>query len=162
MEDGHVVFTYTVKTEGLTQEEIYKKCCHCVDLLKAKNDGDKHDLEGKVIVLAQDNDEKIIALRFESPFSFRGTGIGMTRALMSYVLNIVTFDGGCTVTMKNISYYYPVSGGKAERFSAEKSITDEMALNKAKTKLVNYYGDLRKATIDFFDSVSAEFDYVFE
>lgn len=163
MVDGRIVFTHYVESGDLSAEAVYTKCLSCIDKLIEKTEmGEKNNYDGKAIFLAKDPSSGILTLRFDTPFSFKGTGLMKTKAKMSYMMNVETSSEGCIITIKNISYFYRVGDGTSERLTAEESIIDEEALNRDKTKLTNYYGNLRVATIDMMDSIFAAFDYAFE
>ena len=55
--------------------------------------------------------------------------------------------------MTRIRYWYDEARDGGEKYSAEEWITDDMALNKKKTKLAPICGKFRRETIDLKDEL---------
>ena len=62
-------------------------------------------------------------------------------------------DGSCKLDMSRIRYLYDENRDGGQRYKAEDWITDEMALNKTKTKLSRMTGKFRSNTIDLKDEL---------
>lgn len=59
------------------------------------------------------------------------------------------------MTMTRIRYWYDENRDGGEKYTAEEWITDDMALNKKKTKLAPICGKFRRETIDLKDDSSS-------
>ena len=57
------------------------------------------------------------------------------------------------MTMTRIRYWYDENRDGGEKYTAEEWITDDMALNKKKTKLAPICGKFRRETIDLKDQL---------
>ena len=79
-----------------------------------------------------------------------------------YLLTFDVQEGGVTVTINNISYKYEEgreSGGAY--LKAEDWITDKVAFNKSKTKLLKEPAKFRRATIDRANAIFKEVEALF-
>ena len=61
--------------------------------------------------------------------------------------------GKCDLEMTRIRYWYDEARDGGEKYVAEEWITDDMALNKSKTKLTPICGKFRRKTIDLKDEL---------
>ena len=61
--------------------------------------------------------------------------------------------GKCDLEMTRIRYWYDEARDGGEKYVAEEWITDDMALNKSKTKLAPICGKFRRKTIDLKDEL---------
>ena len=76
----------------------------------------------------------------------------MDRVRFYYQLIFRIDDGKFNVEMRNIRYIYDDMPNQ-QTYRAEKWITDEEAMNKAKTKLLKIPGKFRRFTIDRKDEI---------
>ena len=77
----------------------------------------------------------------------------LDRTRVYYQVNIYLQDEICDVEVTNIHYWYEEQRDGGERYIAEEWITDDVALNKKKTKLVHEKGKFREKTIDLKDEL---------
>ena len=84
-------------------------------------------------------------------FSSSALSLDRTRIYYQYLINVA--DGVCRMTMTRIRYWYDENRDGGEKYTAEEWITDDMALNKKKTKLAPICGKFRRETIDLKDQL---------
>ncbi len=92
---------------------------------------------------------------------FRSTALVLDRTQIIFALTMQIDKDKVTVKMSDIKYYYE-EDRTPEKFTAEEWITDEMALNKKKTKYVHGHGKFREKTIDLFDNIAADAKFFIE
>ena len=73
----------------------------------------------------------------------------MDRTWVNYQITVTCKPGSCLVELEKIRFTYR----ETEKYKAEEWITDEYALNKAKTKLVRGLAKWRRKTVDFADDI---------
>lgn len=150
--DGKVTFTQEIKTPGLSKDKLY-------DLMYAwaqkrfQSEGDLHSQ-----VAYTNKEEGDIAATAEEYMVFSSSAISLDRTRVYYQFLINVQDEVCRLTMTRIRYWYEENRDGGERYSAEEWITDDMALNKKKTKLAPICGKFRRETIelkeDLFESAA--------
>lgn len=140
--DGKVTFTQDIKTPGISKDKLY-------DLMLAwaqkrfQSEDDMHSM------VAYTNKEKgDIAATAEEYMIFSSSAISLDRTRVYYQFLINVEDEICHLTMTRIRYWYEENRDGGERYSAEEWITDDMALNKKKTKLSPICGKFRRETIN--------------
>lgn len=84
---------------------------------------------------------------------FSNSALSLDRSRIYYIFHAECNDGSCQLTMNRIRYLYDENRDGGERYKAEEWITDDMALNKAKTKLSRMSGKFRSKTIDLKDEL---------
>ena len=86
---------------------------------------------------------------------FQSTFLSLDRTVFNYTLIAKCSDGKLNLTLSRISYAYEMNRGEGSgvEATAEKWITDQYGLNKAKTKLSKMSGKFRRKTIDRKDEV---------
>lgn len=147
LSEGKVTFTQEIKTPGVSKEKLY-------DLMLewAKN---RFKPEGNLYSqVAYTNEEKgDIAATAEEYMVFSSSAISLDRTRIYYQFLINVQNEVCNLTMTRIRYWYEESRDGGERYSAEEWITDDMALNKKKTKLAPICGKFRRETINLKDAL---------
>ena len=104
--------------------------------------------------VAYTNEEKgDIAATAEEYMVFSSSAISLDRTRIYYQFLINVQNEVCNLTMTRIRYWYEESRDGGERYSAEEWITDDMALNKKKTKLAPICGKFRRETINLKDAL---------
>ena len=98
-------------------------------------------------------EEGVIAASAEEYIIFSSSALSLDRTRIYYQLLINTKDGKCDLMMTRIRYWYDEARDGGEKYSAEEWITDDMALNKKKTKLAPICGKFRRETIDLKDEL---------
>ncbi len=146
MVDGIVTFTRDLEIPFSTQEELYKKTLHWL--------GQYFKKEGVLTrkTLARDTTSCFIQVGINEYIVFKQNALCLDRSQMIFALAVQAKEGGVTVTMDNISYYYEEERD-AQKYTAEEWISDDRALNKAKTKLLPLSAKFRTKTIDTFDEL---------
>ena len=99
--------------------------------------------------------EHVIAAKFREWLVFKSTALALDRTVFGYTIIANCTDGHLNLTLSRINYAYELDRGDSEGLitSAEEWITDENALNKAKTKLRRHSGKFRRKTIDRKDEI---------
>lgn len=150
--DGKVTFTQEIKAPGLPKDKLYDLMLGWAQKRFTPND----DMHSQV---AYTNKEKgDIAATAEEYMIFSSSAISLDRTRVYYQFLINVQDEVCRLTMTRIRYWYEENRNGGERYTAEEWITDDMALNKKKTKLSPICGKFRRETIelkeDLFESAS--------
>lgn len=151
--DGKVTFTQEIKTSGLSKDKLYDLMLGWAQKRFAPNNG----MHSQV---AYTNKEKgDIAATAEEYMVFSSSAISLDRTRVYYQFLINVQDNLCRLTMTRIRYWYEENRDGGERYTAEEWITDDMALNKKKTKLSPICGKFRRETIelkeDLFESAAS-------
>lgn len=146
MVDGIVTFTRNIEIPFSTQDELYKKTLHWL--------GQYFKKEGVLTrkTLARDTTAGFIQVGINEYIVFKQNALCLDRSQMIFALAVQAKEGGVKVTMNNISYYYEEERD-AQKYTAEEWISDDRALNKAKTKLLPLSAKFRIKTIDTFDEI---------
>ncbi len=146
-DDNRVSFKTEINAPSLSKQQLYDT------LLKWAND--RFQPEGKfhARVLYTDEAEGAIAVGGEEWIVFTSTALSLDRSRIYYQLFIECEEGKCEVEMSRIRYWYDEERDGGEKYTAEEWITDDMALNKSKTKLAPICGKFRRKTIDLKDEL---------
>lgn len=147
-EDGKVVFSEQINAPALSKDQIYDIMLDWAQTrfnTKVERVVYTNKEEGEIAVVGQDY------------LVFQNLALSLDRSLMDYRVIIECKDHLCSIKMNGIRYSYNVSYQRdPEKYTAEKWITDEYALNKNKTKLYRGNGKFRKKTIDFAENLFKE------
>ena len=146
-EEGKVCFTKEINVPSLSKAELYDT------MLKWANSRFKQD--GKLIsrVVYTNEEAGDIAASAEEYIVFSSSALSLDRTRIYYQFFIKVQEGHCDLTMTRIRYWYDENRDGGQKYSAEEWITDEMALNKKKTKLAPICGKFRRKTIDLKDEL---------
>ena len=145
--DGKVTFSKEFKTPSLTREELYKLMLGWAE----KRFHPEGQLQSRVLYTHAEKGEIVAA--GEEYLVFSSTALSLDRTRIYYQFLINTTEGACKVTMSRIRYWYDENRDGGIRYNAEDWITDDMALNKKKTKLAPLCGKFRRETIDLKDAL---------
>ncbi|MGL4852026.1 MAG: DUF4468 domain-containing protein [Phocaeicola sp.] len=154
LEENRVTFNKEIEAAGLSKQQLYDT------LLEWANK--RYQPEGKMNarVLFTNVDEGSIAIAGEEWIVFASTSLALDRSRIYYGLQITCQTGKVELKMNRIRYWYDEARDGGQKYAAEEWITDEIALNKSKTKLVPICGKFRRKTIDLkeelFAAVQAE------
>lgn len=148
--NGKVEFSTELQVPAMTQQQIYET------LLDWANANFQPDNKFNARVLYTNPQDGSIAVSGEEYMVFASSALSLDRTRIYYLLSIDCENGKCNVDMNRIRYWYNEARDGGEKFSAEEWITDDMALNKAKTKLAPICGKFRRMTIDLKDEIFAE------
>lgn len=154
LKDGHVVFSEKIDLlDNCTESQIGDIAISWLEGYLGKYDKAKNRIISK-------EPGKIVAVG-DMEIVFTNNALAYDRAQMSYVLVVKYSARECSVSVERIRYVYE-EGNKTSRFMAEQYITDEMAVNKKRTKLTPVTGKFRKKTIDAVDEVFESFNAAFK
>lgn len=146
--DGKVVFSRTFNLAGAQQDAIYDRMLDWATQRMKQNGNNSR-------VVYTDKEKGSIAAIGEEYIVFKSSALSLDRTIVNYQLTVDAQPDKCLVEIEKIRYAYQDN----ERYSAEEWITDEVALNKAKTKLNRGIAKFRTKTVDFaediFDSAEA-------
>lgn len=140
--DGKVVWKETIKAPGYQADEVYRRVLDIFTQLVQSKD----ELEGSKIALANEKDYSIVVTVREW-LTFNKSFLSLDRSEFYYVLQAKCEDGQSTVEMTRLKYKYDVQGN-TNNYNAEKWITDDVAVNKKRTRLYPISGKFRRGTIN--------------
>lgn len=145
--NGMVEWSTEISAPGLTAAQVYSK------LLAALTQYTQNDnqLESSKVALVDEKNHSIVTTVREW-LTFSASFLSLDRAECYYVLETECRDGGATVKMNRVKYTYTTQS-ETEHYTAEEWITDDMAVNKKRTKLYRMTGKFRRYTIDRKDAV---------
>lgn len=147
MDDGKVSFKNEIQAPSLTQEQMYET------MLDWANERFHPDEKFNARVLYTDKEQGSIAVAGEEYIVFSSTALSLDRTRIYYQLFINCAAGKVDIDMTRIRYWYDEARDGGEKYTAEEWITDDMALNKSKTKLAPICGKFRKGTINLKDEL---------
>ena len=145
--NGKVSFKKTIAVNNMSKDEIYNH------ILTWANDQFKSHDGMKSRVVYSNREEGQIAATAEEYIVFSSSALSLDRSRIYYHLFINIDDNQCEMDMTRIRYWYEENRDGGEKYSAEGWITDDMALNKKKTKLAPMTGKFRRETIDLKDNL---------
>lgn len=148
--DGKVIFSQKMNAASLNKKQIFETLLEWAN--KRFQPNDKFNAR----VLYSSEQEGSIAIRGEEFIVFSSSAFSIDRTRIYYQLHINCQEGKYDVSMTRIRYWYNEARDGGERFMAEKWITDEAAMNKARTKLYPGNKKFRKKTIDLKDTLFEE------
>lgn len=147
LEEGKVTFTHDIQAPSLTKEQLYQQ------MLDWANKRFKPDGQLQSRVVYTNEKEGDIAASAEEYIVFSSSALSLDRTRIYYQYLIHVTDGACHMTMTRIRYWYDENRDGGQKYTAEEWITDDMALNKKKTKLAPICGKFRRETIDLKDAL---------
>ena len=145
-----VEFSTELQVPAMTKQQIYDT------MLDWANNKFQPKDKFNARVLYTNPQDGSIAVGGEEYMVFSSSALSLDRTRIYYLLSIVCDNGKCQIDMNRIRYWYNEARDGGEKYTAAEWITDEMALNKAKTKLAPVCGKFRKKTIDLKDELFAE------
>jgi hypothetical protein len=147
LEEEKVVFRTDLQVNALSKSELYRTAL--------KWAGQEFVTDGKfnARVVYADTLEGKIAVYGDEYLVFSSSALSLDRARVNYQLQMNVSDGNCEAVLSRIRYTYHEGERKPDKYAAEEWITDEVALNKAKTKLIPICGKFRRKTIDRKDEL---------
>ena len=145
VENGKVVFAKEINAPSFSKDEVYDKMLDWADGFFSE-DGNR--------VVYSDKAKGDIAAVGQTNLVFQSTALSLDRTEMNYRVTMECENQKCIVKVAGIRYEYNVSYQREpEKYTAEEWITDDMALNKKKTKLAPICGKFRRETIDLKDQL---------
>ena len=145
--DGKVTFSTKIKVSTLTQDQIHET------LLEWANNRYKPTDKHSARVVYSNQEEGAIAIAGDEYIVFTSNALSLDRARTYYQLLLTSEKGKCTINISKIRYHYDEARNGGVKYVAENWITDEVALNKTKTKIYPIMGKFRRKTIDLKDDI---------
>ena len=150
MVNGKVVFTFDEDVPGKSAQEIYDIVYATVERLTQAENQFK---ESQISLV--NKAEHVIAAKFQEWLVFKKSAFVLDQTVFKFMLIANCSDGHLNMTISRLSYAYELEReGGGLIVSADEWITDEQALNKAKTKLNRYSGKFRRKTIDRMEEIA--------
>ena len=140
--DGKVTLSTEINVPEMSKTQIYET------LLDWANKRFQPSKDFKARVLYQNPEDGTIAIGGDEFIIFSSTALTLDRSRIYYQLLINCEEEKCKVDMTRIRYWYGEEDNGGEKYDAEEWITDNIALNKSKTKLSPVMGKFRRKTID--------------
>lgn len=145
--DGKVKFSSTFTNPLLSQEQMFNQ------LLNWSQKRFKTEEKNFGRVLYSNSEKGQIVNQGSEYIIFAQKALSLDRAKINYRLVFLLSPSKCEMEISNINYIY---GEKDEKLLAEEWITDDMALNKSKTKLMYGTKKFRIKTIDLINELENE------
>ncbi len=145
--DGRITFDTEIQAPSLSQEEIYDT------MLKWAQSRFVPTNKMNARIVFTDKSTGDIAVSGEEYMVFSSSALSLDRTRIYYQLLINCKPGKCNLEMTRIRYWYDEARDGGDKYSAEEWISDEMALNKSKSKLAPICGKFRRKTIDLKDEL---------
>lgn len=149
LKDGKITFEDEIKVPSMSKEELYTTMLKWAE----KRFVPDNKLNSRVVYTDEEKGE--IVASAEEYLVFSSTALSLDRTRIYYYFYIQAENGVCRLNMSRIRYWYDENRDGGERYTAEEWITDDMALNKKKTKLAPICGKFRRETIDLKDALFA-------
>lgn len=147
MENGRVIFTKVIEAP-VSAQEMYE----IANVWASENFKQEKEMPNRKIYESNDTTLEIIA-GGEEFIVFTARALSLDRTRVYYKMNISCHDKKLTARIYDIRYWYEEERNGGQKYKAEEWITDEMGLNKKKTKLARLTGKFRRKTIDRVDEL---------
>ena len=145
--NGKVVFTRYLNVADFSQQQIYNALIDWAS---------RNFTQGNARVILSDPETGTIVVQNQNEIIAR-IGIFPAKVKMASVIKMICSEGNCMIETSRIRYTNnPTSKTPNEIITAEEYITDQYAMNKAKTKVFKGIGDYRKSTIDIVDKTAVD------
>ena len=144
-EQGKVVFSRDFSIPGMSKDEIMQRTEAWMDALMKQNKNNSR-------IVFTDAEAGNIVGNADHYLIFSRSALALDRTRMLFLLTATAKPESLKLEISRIHYLY-YEGKKEENYPAEEMITDEYALNKARTKLSRGYAKWRRKTVDYVDSV---------
>lgn len=154
--NGKIAFTTELSIPGMSQQQIYNTLYRWAQE-RYKPNG---KLNARILYQKPENGNFIAG--GEEYITFSSTALSLDKTRIYYLMNVICEKEKCKIDITRIHYWYDEARRNGEKFTAEEIITDQMALNKSKTKLAPIYGKFRKGTIDLKDHLFNEIQSVLQ
>ena len=143
--NGKIVFSRDFNIPGMSKEEIMSRTETWMDALMKQNHNNSR-------IVFTDADGGNVVASADHYIVFSHTALSLDRTRMIYILTATAKPENLKLEIDKIRYIY-VEGGKEETYPAEEMISDDYALNKARTKLSRGFAKWRRKTVDYVDSL---------
>ena len=145
--DGKVTFTTEISASTISKEQIFET------LTEWANKRFQPTEKCNARILYSNPEEGTIAIGGDEFIVFSSSSLALDKSRIYYQLFIHCETGKCLINMNRIRYWYQEERDGGEKHTAEEWITDEVTLNKTKTKLYPINGKFRRKTIDLKDEL---------
>lgn len=145
--EGKVIFSTEMNVGSLTKEQIHETLLAWAN--KRYTPNDKHNAR----ILYNSQQEGSIAIAGDEYIVFTSNALALDRARIYYQIKMNIQNGKCQIEMTRIRYHYDEAREGGVKYVAEEWITDEVSLNKTKTKIYPIMGKFRRKTIDLKDEI---------
>lgn len=144
--DGRVVFTKEFSIPGMSRQEVFDRVQQWMETRLEKNENNSR------VVYTNEEKGQIVGTGKEW-IVFTSNALSLDRTEVSYQLTATCKAEQCTLEVEKIRFSY--REGK-EKYTAEEWVSDKIALNKSKTKLVRGFAKWRRKTVDFADDLAQD------
>lgn len=145
--NGKVVFTRYLNVADFSQQQVYNALIDWAS---------RNFTQGNARIILSDPETGTIVVQNQDELIAR-IGIFPAKVKMASVIKMICSEGNCMIETSRIRYTNnPTSKTPNDIITAEEYITDQYAMNKAKTKVFKGIGDYRKSTIDIVDKTAAD------
>lgn len=145
--NGKVVFSTQNTTMAVEGKELYRMLHKWASERFVSKDG----LQAR-IAYADENKGDIVAV-VEEYMVFSSSALSLDRTRIYYRYRIHVDGNRYSAELSRIRYWYNEARNGGQRYTAEEWITDDVALNKAGTKVYPVMGKFRRKTIDLKDDL---------
>ena len=147
--DGKVQWTLDLEVAGKTAEQIYETLYGYMEELTSSD----NQLKGSQIAIVNKAEHSVV-VNVKEWLLFKKTAIMIDRAATSYNIFADCSDGHLQVKLTRVVFDYTENTqGQDGIYKAEEWITDEEALNKARTKMYPGVAKFRRKMIDRKDEI---------
>lgn len=150
MVNGKVEWEKTYHVKGVKAEALYERM---IDILTEIIGGETQT--EKSFLSVSNKAERVVAANLDEMLVLKSSFISLDRVEMKYSLIVNYEDEKVVVKMTNIIYNYEEGTPNHMRVTATEWISDDEALNKARTKLYKGSARFRIRTIDRKDQLFA-------
>lgn len=151
-EDGVVRFSYDIKAEGKTAQQVYDLAYEALQSLTKQ----EQQTEKSRIALVNKSEYSIIA-QMDEWLIFKNSILVLDRTEFLYKILVECRDGGLKLSMERLNYAYCTDRNDGFRLHAEELITDKQMLTKDGKNLKKRNSKFRIATIDRIEEIRAYF-----
>lgn len=149
--DNKITFSTEFKVPStMNKEKMYET------LLAWANKRFQPEKECNARVLYTNDKECAIAIGGDEFIIFKMGALSLDQTRIYYQLNIRCEEELCKVDMTRIRYWYEAERNGGDKYTAEEWISDDIALNKTKTKMYPKTGKFRTKTINLKDELFEE------
>ena len=144
VENGKVVFRYTLQLPGLTRAQIYEK----VKEWLARSERADRNIIIERSVIKDDPTTGEIYIQNQEELIFAERGLSIDKADFAFLQHYTCSDGKCELEISHLRYVYEDDNKVPEGW-----ITDDYALDKKKTKIIPGVLRPRVKTVDRMDDL---------
>lgn len=148
--EGRVEFEMKTDANGKSAKQIYNLVYNYLSELTQNEE----NIASRIALV--NPTEHTIACSMDEWLVFSKSFLSLDRSQFKYQLVAEIADNSLKLTMNRIYYLYEQDRSTGFTQTAEKTITDDIALTKKKNSLARVFGKFRKGTIDRKDEIFGE------